>query len=125
MALVIGCIEDHEPDQLLIQAALRTGPVEVASLLHATDLRGLEQMADSEELDVVVLDLGLPDSRGIETVARARELVGQTPIVVLTGQDENGLAAISAGADDFLSKDLIGGGQLVRVVAFAVERRKL
>jgi len=125
VSLVIGCIEDHEPDLILLQAALKSGPVQVDSFVHAHDLRGLEQMIQAHQLDVVVLDLGLPDSRGIDTVVRARELIGSIPIVVLTGEDQNGLAAISAGADDFLSKDLVGGGQLARVIAFAVERSKL
>lgn len=125
MSLIVGCIEDHEPDLILIEAALRSGPVHVDPLLHAHDLRGLEQMVADNEVDVLVLDLGLPDSRGTDTVTRARELVASVPIVVLTGEEQNGLSAIAAGADDFLSKDLIGGGQLARVVAFAVERRRL
>jgi len=56
--------------------------------------------------DVIVLDLGLPDADGIETLMAARELAGNAPIVVLTGSEdaEIGQRALRAGADGFVSK---------------------
>jgi two-component system sensor histidine kinase UhpB len=56
--------------------------------------------------DVIVLDLGLPDADGLETLVAARELAGNAPIVVLTGSDDAdiGQRVLRAGADGFVSK---------------------
>lgn len=125
MTIRVGCIEDHDPDALLLRHALDAGHVPIDHFYRANDLRGLQQMLDSEPIDLILLDLGLPDSSGVETVVQARHIAGTLPIIVLTGSDESGVAAISSGADDFLSKDLIGGGQLARMVTYAVERHRL
>ena len=56
--------------------------------------------------DVILLDLGLPDAGGLETLLAARDLAGDAPIVVLTGSDDAdiGPRAVRAGADAFVSK---------------------
>lgn len=124
IAIAIGCVEDHEPDVALLKHALAQSRIDIKTFLHATTLHGLGAMIDAD-VDVVLLDLGLPDSQGMDTVQRARKIAGSIPLIVLTGSNESGLQAISAGADDFLDKDLIGGGQLARVISYAAERHRL
>jgi PAS domain S-box-containing protein len=90
--------------------------------------RGLERLAKGG-VDVVLLDLGLPDSRGLDTFHRVRDAAAQSAIIVLTGTDDEELAirAVHEGAQDYLSKVLIQGPAgrmlLTRAIRYAVERR--
>lgn len=74
--------------------------------------------------DVILLDLNLPDSRGVETVRAARAKAGETPIVVLTGLEDEGaaLSAIAQGAQDYVFKDKVDVALLRRTLRFAIER---
>ncbi len=95
-----------------------------ASLLRLRTLG--EALADPPELlDCVLLDLGLPDTAGVQTVARLRARLGGAPLVVLTGlADESaGIAAVQAGAQDYLVKGRLEPGQLGRSIRYAVGRR--
>lgn len=124
--LTICCVEDHEPDAVLIRAALEHSPhASIDRFIRAIDLKSLDQIHNEQQVDVVLLDLGLPDSAGLSTIARARAIVQATPLVVLTGDDRRGLESISAGADDFVAKDHIGDGHLARTLSHAVERHRL
>lgn len=126
VGLNVACVEDVEADAVLIRRALDSSHLmSVENFLRVTDLRSLEQLFQDHPVDVVLLDLGLPDSSGIETIDRARTIVGATPLIVLTGDRFRGVESIANGADDFLSKDEIGGGHLARILAHAVERQRL
>lgn len=122
--IAVGCIEDHEPDVALLKHALEQSRISIGSFTVAQRLSEAHELVEAA-VDVILLDLGLPDSSGVQTVERAREIAGSIPLVVLTASNESGRAAIAAGADDFLDKDLIGNGQLARIVEFAVERNRL
>ena len=78
-------------------------------------------------VDVVLLDLTLPDSHGLDTVARMRAAAPDVPIVVLTGldEDEYGPRALQAGAEDYLFKDRVDRAGLVRSLRYAQERHRL
>src|SRR5207253_7121818 len=77
-------------------------------------------------VDVVLLDLGLPDSQGIDTFVRARRGAPNEPIVVISGLDDERLAleAVRSGAQDYLVKGRIEGQLLARVLQYAIERRR-
>jgi signal transduction histidine kinase len=77
--------------------------------------------------DLVLLDLGLPDSRGLETLTQFRAAVPDVSIVVLTGLDDEELAlqAVVEGAQDYLVKDQITIQSLIRTIRFAIERQQL
>ncbi|QLD87820.1 GAF domain-containing protein [Natronomonas salina] len=95
------------------------------TLVHETELgAGLERL-ESEPFDVVLLDLNLPDSAGLDTLTAARDQVETIPIVVLTGlrDREMGLEALRQGADEYLVKDEINPGLLVRSIYHAIERK--
>ncbi|TYL40160.1 diguanylate cyclase [Natronococcus pandeyae] len=131
-------IEDNPGDARLIQEMLRdateltqrVNPDEPTSqaptVLHEDRLEeGLETL-ESAVTDLVLLDLNLPDSRGIETLETVSDAVEETPIVVFTGvsDQEVGVQAIQSGAQDFLVKDEVTSELLVRTIYHAIERSR-
>ncbi|HMB49636.1 MAG TPA: bacterio-opsin activator domain-containing protein [Natronoarchaeum rubrum] len=94
-------------------------------LIHESRLAdGLERL-DEQRRDVVLLDLDLPDSQGLETLERVVNRTETVPIVVLTGlrDREVGLEALRRGAEEYLVKDEINSDLLVRSVYHAIERK--
>lgn len=87
---------------------------------------GLEHLAGGG-IDLVLLDLSLPDSRGIDTLRRVRAQAPEVPIVVLTGLDDEVLAieAVQTGAQDYLVKGQIDKNLLTRAIRYAIERHRL
>ncbi len=85
---------------------------------------GLERLAAIQP-DVLLLDLSLPDSQGVDTVARVRARHQAIPIVVLTGDDDETVAfeALKAGAQDYLVKGQIDAQILVRVIRYGIKRK--
>jgi len=119
-------IEDDPDDVFLLKASLaEVGAVKV-KLAHADCLSsGLIQLAE-HRYDVVLLDLNLPDSRGLETLTTIRKKFPEVPIVVLSGlaDDVTTIEAVRQGAQDYLVKGEISGQMLVRVLRYAIERKQ-
>ncbi len=121
-------IDDDEIDVRLVKRALAKHTkspkfvVESASCL--TD--GLN-LLKTNQYDVLLLDLGLPDSNGIETVRSVSKINANIPVVVLTGleNEETGLEAIKNGASDYLVKGPAMETSLVRTALYAIERKKV
>src|SRR5262249_32749914 len=78
-------------------------------------------------IDLVLLDLSLPDAHGLETFTQTKARFPATPIVVLTGHDDHqmALAAVKAGAQDYLTKDSLNADLLGRSISHAIERHRL
>ena len=86
---------------------------------------GLDLLA-ADAIDVVAVDLSLPDSVGTRTFSRVHELFPKLPVVVLTGLDNDatGLAIVQAGAQDYLIKGQVTGPLLARALRYAIERKR-
>ncbi len=114
--------------QSLRDTGARTPPLEVTSINHVDRLAdALDRVRSEKPPDAVLLDLMLPDSRGLETVKRMVESRPTIPIVVLTGRNEPsiGAEAIRHGAQDYLDKDTISGENVFRALRYAVERTRV
>lgn len=133
-SLEILIVEDNPGDRRLIQEML-IGGGEYLDLLEGTDrpivreatrLEDAVETVEEEPPDVVLLDLNLPDSAGLETLAALDEATVWTPVVVLTGlrDRETGLEALQRGAQDFLVKDEVTGPLLARSISHALERER-
>ena len=87
---------------------------------------GIER-CDQGNVDVVLLDLGLPDSQGFSTVATMRAAVPQVPIIVLTGPNDLEVAvhAVREGAQDYLVKGTVTADTQQRAMYYAIERENL
>ncbi len=125
--LTVLLVEDNRADARLLTELLDASPVgDVSHVATAGRLSHAIARLEANGIDVVLLDLGLPDSQGVDTVIAVRQAAPQTPIVVLTGQDDT-LApqALRAGAQDYLVKGSFGDGLLLRSIRYAVERQLL
>jgi diguanylate cyclase (GGDEF)-like protein/PAS domain S-box-containing protein len=122
--LSILLVEDNAGDARLIQEYLRGNPV--ARLAWADSLAAAQPHLARPDLDLVLLDLGLPDSQGLDTVARIVGAHPTLPVIVLTGRQDGALAlaALTAGAEDYLVKGAIEPGVLVRSIQYAYERKR-
>jgi signal transduction histidine kinase/CheY-like chemotaxis protein len=120
-------IEDNPDDAYLLRESLRDVGATEFKLTHVETLRdGLEQTAASD-IDIVLLDLSLPDTVGLETLTRMLAKAPDIPVVVLTGLDDSilGTKAVQAGAQDYLVKRGFDGGLLARCLHYAIERHRL
>jgi len=86
----------------------------------------LDCLAESP-VDIILLDLGLPDSQGIETFRRLQAAIPELPVVILTGAEDDAMAraALNAGAQDYLVKDWTDANLTGRSLRYAVERKRL
>ncbi len=116
-------VEDNDGDAHLIRAMLDevSSPVE---LIHVRSLDEGVKRLTAGSFDAVLLDLGLPDSQGLESVTTTHLFDTETPIIVLTGLDDDQAAfdALRSGAQDYLVKGKISGRDIVRTVRFAQQR---
>jgi two-component system KDP operon response regulator KdpE len=112
-ALVVLAIEDEAPIRRFLRASLDTQGYRLIEAATGED--GLRE-AGTRQPDVVLLDLGLPDLDGLEVIRRLREWTA-VPIIVLSarGQERDKVAALDAGADDYLSKPFGVGELLARL----------
>jgi serine phosphatase RsbU (regulator of sigma subunit) len=116
-------VEDDDGDALLVGELLR----EVGAAVVVRRARSLGQAKTMvAEAACVLLDLGLPDSQGLQGLRQLLSIDPQAAIVVLTGvaSEHLGEQAVRAGAQDYLVKGEVGGPMLHRVIRYAVERRR-
>ncbi len=123
-AIGVLLVEDDEGDALLVED-------ELAERLPLATIERSRTLAEAlralgPATDCVLLDLGLPDALGLDAVAQIRARVSGTPLIVLTGLDDQaaGVAAVEAGAQDYLVKGHVDGEQLARSIHYAIGRRR-
>lgn len=119
-------VEDSLADTRWFQEELRDSGPTWYTLSHAATLTTAIERLGADNIDVVLLDLSLPDAQGIETVSRMRAAAPNLPLIVLTGLDDEQIAlrAVKEGAQDYLIKDQVTGPLLARAVRYAIERRR-
>lgn len=127
MALRVLLIEDNPDDADLLRELLAESRGDRVALAVAETLGEGVAFLDRAPVDLLLLDLSLPDSRGLETVTRAFARAPRVPIIVLTGLDDEalGVQAIHAGAQDYLAKGQVDGALLRRSMHYAIERHQL
>ncbi len=126
-------IEDNEADRVLISMMLADQVADQWQVQTASTLSdGLQRLAQSTQQSesrfaAVLLDLSLPDSQGFETFIAVHQLAPSLPVVVLTGNADEGIAlqAVHSGAQDYLSKNALTSDLLHKSLRYAVERKQL
>ncbi len=120
-------VEDNSADAALIREMIDQMP-EVSSLVWAITLAdAIEQLKSESCCNLVLLDLNLPDSEGLETLNGLTAARPEAPVVILTGLNdrETAMSAIRDGAQDYLVKGMIDQQLLERTVFYACERHRL
>ncbi|MEH2408838.1 hybrid sensor histidine kinase/response regulator [Nostoc sp.] len=119
-------VEDNSGDVFLLQEFLKEVTTVVVNLIPVERLSEALNHLANEIFDVILLDLSLPDSQGLETFVTAHHQAKATPIIVLTGLDDETLAirAMQQGAQDYLVKGQVTGDLLVRSMRYAIERQR-
>lgn len=126
-AITILSVEDDDDDADLLAHALAQSKDCAYEILRARSLAEFRQLLPAATPDIVLLDLHLPDSSGMDTVGRVLAEAGGVPVLVLTGSaDANvGLNSVQAGAQDFLPKTELLSPLLFRAIDFAIQRGRL
>ncbi|MDA9004149.1 EAL domain-containing protein [bacterium] len=120
-------IEDDEVDLLTLLRSLSDNS-ESYQCDHACQLSDARDLINTNDYDIIITDMNLPDSTGLETITKLLSMAGEIPIVVLSGSDDEdvALAAVHAGAQDFFPKRYSGDSKLiVRSLRHAIERHQL
>jgi signal transduction histidine kinase len=125
-ALRVLLIEDNPGDARLIREMLADAP-ESVTLVHAGSLAAGIEHLQVGDIDVVLLDLGLPDASGLTAPERIQTCSPHLPVVILSGVDDRDLAvsAVQAGVQDYLLKGHTDRDELVRALMFAIERKRM
>lgn len=126
-AIKILLVEDNQPDSRLLRTLLAESQSLRFEVTEATRLAAALQCLDTNEFDVVLIDLSLPDSHGIESFTRLHAAAPNIAVVVLSGLDDETLAvrAVREGAQDYLVKGKFDGYWLCRAITYAVERHRI
>lgn len=126
-AINVLLVEDNPGDARLVQEILREQGGTDFIFKHFTTLSESINFLATCNVDVILLDLSLPDSNGLNTISKMRRHSTDTPILVLTGKDseELGIKAVALGAQDYLVKGLISGASISRSIQYAIERKRV
>lgn len=124
--LKILVVEDNPDDAELLE--LKLGQIEQRALrlVQSRSVKEAIAILVDEQIDLIFLDLGLPDATGVESIIKLTAQVPFTPIIVLTGRTDEAMAleSLRRGALDYLIKDEISPGLLARSISYALERKR-
>ena len=119
-------VEDNPADVVLFKEMLGKTNTVKFELTHCNTLGSALTLLSEGSFGVILLDLSLPDGKGLDTVIRTHAAVPDAPIVVMSGLGDEELAvrALHAGAQDYLVKGQVDGNLLIRAMRYAIERKQ-
>jgi signal transduction histidine kinase len=120
-------VEDSPGDARLLREMFEDDRASSTAMTHVSTMEAAERHLADNSVDIVLLDLGLPDAHGLEAVRRAQAVAPSVPLVVLSGMDDERMAveALQDGAQDYLIKGQIDTRSLLRALRYAIERKSL
>jgi len=126
-SLHILLVEDDHGDARLLQENLRDVKEGKFTYTCVSTVNEVLDQLQNAQFDVMLLDLNLPDNQGLDTFLKVQSPARMTPILILTGQDDQSLAlqAVKAGAQDYIVKGQMVGSLLARAILYAIERHRL
>jgi diguanylate cyclase (GGDEF)-like protein/PAS domain S-box-containing protein len=126
-ALQILLVEDNAGDVRLLREMLNEPGSHHIELTHVGCMGEAERYLAERAVDIILVDLGLPDAQGLGAVRRAHAVAPHVPLVVLTSLDDEALAAqaLQEGAQEHLIKGQIDARGLLRALRYAIERKTM
>jgi serine phosphatase RsbU (regulator of sigma subunit) len=120
-------IEDDPLLPVVLKASFQQAETAEFVIERAASLEAAIALLGSHEIDIVLLDLNLPDSRGLETFSKIQRIAPELPVIILSGVADEELAveSVRAGAQDYFVKGSMSTQLLVRAVRYALERKQL
>ena len=122
-------IEDNPDTKLLLQDELLSDNGNIEYSLQCVERlsMGIEYINNNEGLDVILLDLLLPDSQGMDTLSRIQSVTQDIPVIVLSNHDDESFAVktVQMGAQDYLVKERVDRNVLARAIRYAIERQQM
>jgi PAS domain S-box-containing protein len=124
--LVILTVEDNPSDLFLLEHMLRSSDLEIRQLYSTDTIGDAFRLLREGEIQLVLLDLSLPDSWGIHSYMQLKPVVQRIPVIILTGLSDTKVAleAIKEGAQDYLVKSELTEGLLVKTIQYSLERKR-
>src|SRR5258708_11816154 len=124
--LSILTIEDNPSDLFLVEHMLRSSSLEIGNLYSIDRIVQATGMLQSHAIDLVLLELTLPDSFGINSFIHLLPVVQKIPVIILTGLSDTSLAleAIKEGAQDYLVKGEFNENLLAKSIQYSLERKR-
>ncbi len=124
--LNILIVEDNPGDVIIVREFIKETGAKF-NLTHATNLKETYAFCEQGEFDVILLDLGLQESTSLETLKKIKVFNIKSPIVVMTGLDDEdvALAALREGAQDYLVKNRLTSENILKSIKYAIERKKI
>ena len=125
--LQVLVVEDNAGDARLLREMFSKEPPGSFELTHLLRMSEAVVHLAKGGVDIILLDMGLPDGHGLDTVRRAHAVAPGVPVIVLTGLDDEALAAaaMKEGAQDYLIKGQIENRALPRALRHAIERHRM
>jgi len=119
--------EDNPTDALYVKNQLKSNTLFKWEAVQSKKLADTIALLEKEQFDIVLLDLSLPDSTGLDTLVRLRDAHPTVSVVVLTGTDDEslGIRSVQAGAQDYLVKALVNSENLSRSILYGIQRNTL
>lgn len=120
-------VEDNPGDVRLVQEELSGGMDTFFDVVTASTLQDAISSIEKNIVDVILLDLGLPDSSGLDTFLKVREKAINIPVIILSGNKDESLATIakSKGAEDYLMKGEIDSKYVRKFIFNAIEKHNI
>jgi diguanylate cyclase (GGDEF)-like protein/PAS domain S-box-containing protein len=124
-AMTLLLVEDNPGDVRLLREMLDEQEEDRIELINVTSIGQAEAHIAANAVDIILLDLGLPDAQGLDAIRRAHAAAPRIPLVVLTGLDDERLAAqsLQEGAQDYLIKGQIEARSVRRSLRYSIERK--
>lgn len=119
-------VEDNPADAVLIREYFKENSLNDSKVQWVDRLSAAFKFLHEQKVEAILLDLGLPDSKGFSTFDQIYRVCPHIPIIILTGFEDGDLAtkAVRAGAQDFLVKGLVTSESLLKSINYAIERKR-
>jgi two-component system sensor histidine kinase UhpB len=119
-------VEDNPSDQFFLEEMLQSSRLAISKIHFASTIERAKEVLKENEIQLVLLDLTLPDSFGIDSFKNIRDLVQRIPVIILTGIDDSEMAlnALKQNAQDYLVKGEFNSNLLTKSIEHSIERKK-